>query len=133
MQPILDQQKLKALVYYIEVPACPSQTFLVFLSFSKVLLNYLPGIRDPVKKFLVSLRDWPVSKYFELVIICIFKINVHTGADGVQLTTSHTVQEEGGGAGGTSPTLLQNPNRVARLQRQQSAIQRIPLFALVVS
>jgi len=44
MQPVLDQQKLKALVYYIEV-----------------LLNYLPGIRDPVKKFLVSLRDWPVQ------------------------------------------------------------------------
>ena len=43
MQPVLDQQKLKVLVYYIEV-----------------LLNYLPGLREPVRKFLVSLRDWPV-------------------------------------------------------------------------
>ena len=42
----------------------PALLFLVFLSFlfCKVLLNYLPGIRGPVKKFLVSLRDWPVSK-----------------------------------------------------------------------
>ena len=27
----------------------------------QVLLNYLPGLRDPVRRFLVALRDWPVQ------------------------------------------------------------------------
>jgi len=59
MQPILDQQKLKALVYYIEV-----------------LLNYLPGIRNPVKKFLVSLRDWPVQMGYSSLPHTLYKKKV---------------------------------------------------------
>ena len=72
MQPVLDQQKLKTLVYYIEVVqhfALPFPFPWIFSSFVKVLLNYLPGIRDPVRKFLVSLRDWPVSKNFDFILI----------------------------------------------------------------
>ena len=71
MQPVLDQQKLKTLVYYIEVVqhfALPFPFPWIFSSFVKVLLNYLPGIRDPVRKFLVSLRDWPVSKNLDFII-----------------------------------------------------------------
>jgi thiol oxidase len=59
MQPVLDQQKLKALVYYIEV-----------------LLNYLPGIRDPVRKFLVSLRDWPVQMGYSSLPHTLYKKKV---------------------------------------------------------
>jgi len=59
MQPMLDQQKLKALVYYIEV-----------------LLNYLPGIRGPVKKFLVSLRDWPVQMGYSSLPHTLYKKKV---------------------------------------------------------
>ena len=75
MQPVLDQQKLKTLVYYIEVVqhfALPFPFPWIFSSFVKVLLNYLPGIRDPVRKFLVSLRDWPVGKNFDFIIWCFF-------------------------------------------------------------
>jgi len=59
MQPVLDQQKLKTLVYYIEV-----------------LLNYLPGIRDPVRKFLVSLRDWPVQMGYSSLPHTLYKKKV---------------------------------------------------------
>ena len=75
MQPVLDQQKLKTLVYYIEVVqhfALPFPFPWIFSSFVKVLLNYLPGIRDPVRKFLVSLRDWPVGKNFDSIKLCLF-------------------------------------------------------------
>ena len=62
MQPVLNQQKLKALVYYIEVPFLFNFSKVFKFSSWKVLLNYLPEIREPIRKFLVSLRDWPVSK-----------------------------------------------------------------------
>merc|ERR1712080_557990 len=59
MQPLLDQHKLTALVYYIEA-----------------LLNYLPGIREPTRKFLVSLRDWPVQMGYTAVSHGVYKNKV---------------------------------------------------------
>ena len=59
--------------------------------------------------------------------------NCFTGADGVQFIASHLVQEEGGGAPRASSPIFQNPNGVAGMQRQQSTIQGIPLFSLVIS
>jgi len=59
MQPVLNQQKLKALVYYIEV-----------------LLNYLPVIREPIRKFLVSLRDWPVQMGYSSLPHSLYKRKV---------------------------------------------------------
>ena len=62
-------------MFYITIPL----SLHLFNFFSpKVLLNYLPGIRDPVRKFLVSLRDWPVSENFDFVIFCQnLNINFH--------------------------------------------------------
>ena len=98
MQPVLDQQKLKALVYYIEVYnylETISQFFLSFHCEKKVLLNYFPGIRDPVKKFLVSLRDWPVSEQY--LIDYFMSIYLHQTPQQVQMGYSsvpHTLYKK---------------------------------------
>ena len=73
-----------------------------------------------------TIFDW-------LFHVNIFASTSTTGADGLQLSPSHIVQEEGGGAPGASPAFCQNSNRVGGLQRQQSAIQGIPLRTMVVS
>ena len=87
----------------------------LYVEFSslKVLLNYLPEIREPIRKFLVSLRDWPVSKQW-------FALMLHwsllfVGANGLQLTAAHLVQEESWRAARTPPTVLENSGRVGRM------------------
>ena len=50
MQPQLDQAKLQVLVFYIET-----------------LLNYLPHMREPMRNFLVSLREWPVLMRYNAI------------------------------------------------------------------
>ena len=50
MQPVLDQMKLQALVYYIET-----------------LLNFFPNMRPPLKSFLISLREWPVQMRYATI------------------------------------------------------------------
>ena len=131
MQPVLNQQKLKALVYYIEVPFLFNFSKVFKFSSWKVLLNYLPEIREPVRKFLVSLRDWPVSKqWFALMLYWSLSF---IGANGLQLTAAHFVQKESWRVARTPPTVLENSGRVGRLQREQSAVQRVPMRSLVIS
>ena len=55
------------------------------------------------------------------------------GANGLQLTTAHFVQEESWRVARTPPTVLENSGRVGRLQREQSAVQRISVRSLVIS
>ena len=55
------------------------------------------------------------------------------GANGLQLTAAHFVQEESGRAARTPPTVLENSGRVGRMQREQSAVQRVSLRSLVIS
>lgn len=59
MQPVLDQQKLSALVFYLEA-----------------LLAYLPGLREPTRKFLISLRDWPVQMGYTSITHTAYKNKV---------------------------------------------------------
>ena len=76
----------------------PRDHFPVVLSFhceKKVLLNYFPGIRDPVKKFLVSLRDWPVSEQY--LIDYFMSIYLHQPPQQVQMGYSsvpHTLYKK---------------------------------------
>ena len=92
-------------------PQAPS--FIETFSSVKVLLNYLPEIREPIRKFLVSLRDWPVSKqWFALMLHWSLSF---VGANGLQLTTAHFIQEESWRAARTPPTVLENSGRVGRM------------------
>ena len=138
MQPMLDQQKLKALVYYIEV-ALPLPFFsLYFWAFCFVRFSWITCLESEVQS-RSSWCHWEIGQWVNsltLYVLSFFKswhrLSI-TGADGLQFIASHIVQEEGGRALGASPTICQNSNRVDGVQRQQSSIQGIPLCALVVS
>jgi len=60
MQPHLNQVKLQTLVYFIET-----------------LLNYLPNMRPPMRRFLISLREWPVQMRYAAVSHTDYKYKVN--------------------------------------------------------
>lgn len=60
MQPVLDQMKLQTLVYYIET-----------------LLNFFPNMRTPIRKFLISLREWPVQMRLSAISHTDYKAKVN--------------------------------------------------------
>ena len=135
MQPVLDQQKLKALVYYIEVTL--HFFSLGFWAFCFERFSWITCLESEIQS-RNSWCHWGIGqwvKYFDLIISVFFQVLTSisiTGTDGVQFIASHIVQEKGGRALGAAPTICQNSKRVAGVQRQQSSIQGIPLCALVV-
>merc|ERR1711892_48614 len=60
MQPVLDTEKLQTMVYYLDA-----------------VLNYFPNMKTPLRKFLISLREWPVQMRFATVSNVDYKKKVH--------------------------------------------------------